>query len=385
MANKDRMQKYIWSKKTEFMNTSTSVALISTHDLTSEYLRTIRENFSNNITSENFVYMISTSIMSAGKTGVVFTDKGVYTKSWGIFTNCYYNTYANAQSANFGNTTEVNSSKLRETMKQLHEIICEEERQKSKGNKVEKFANFLEDVKETGELVVDLLNMFNDEAKKIDDTLKDALESISDTSTNDDTEIDVTNEIALKIYSLFKWDIDTTKKVLEFAEDQDFDDKQKSLFYEVSELFVEDLIKHISQIKSTAINNFDGAFGEIDSYVEFDYASGEIFFWALLFHPQCLFEKAYNEKPISDMPDLFYDFFTLLDELIYGEKYIIEKINRFGSNVVENLEKINELSDQDESREVKRTLKTLWNTIFGEIDELLELFTGICNCLAEKD
>lgn len=84
MDNKQEMLDCITGYVPALMNAS-GYSVIPYYNLDNNTISRIKEYFSYDISGDDIVALISTSVMDPGKTGLVFTTSAVYTRDWGFF------------------------------------------------------------------------------------------------------------------------------------------------------------------------------------------------------------------------------------------------------------------------------------------------------------
>lgn len=121
MDNKQEMLDCITGYVPALMNAS-GYSIIPYYNLDNNTIARIKEYFSYDISGDDIVALISTSVMDPGKTGLVFTTSTVYTRDWGFFPDTDENWYWDADDATFSSSNDFEVYVLQLIMKDLFDI-----------------------------------------------------------------------------------------------------------------------------------------------------------------------------------------------------------------------------------------------------------------------
>lgn len=114
---------YCVLNNSDFIMRRSDHTIIPYCDLDNSTISRIKEYFSYDISSDDIVALISTSVFDPGKTGIVFTTSCVYTRDWGFFPDTDENYLWNAENATFSSSNDFEPGVLRTVMQELSEIL----------------------------------------------------------------------------------------------------------------------------------------------------------------------------------------------------------------------------------------------------------------------
>ena len=157
MSNKkERMLNHIQSNVGWFMTTSVYKVIPYT-ELSRSLFNTAQASFAGGAVYENVVCLISTSVWSDGKSGILFTTQNVYTKAWGgLLTSSYKNPLSDGYFATFSsNFNEFDTDRMKELIWDLYTISeDEDEKERKRQEAAQRLKQFGEIGTALGELLL---------------------------------------------------------------------------------------------------------------------------------------------------------------------------------------------------------------------------------------
>lgn len=96
--------------------------VIPYYDLDNSTINRIKSYFSEDISRDDIVALISTSVFETGKTGIVFTSYAVYTRDWGFLPETDVNPFYEYDNAKFTSSNDFETGVLKYLMEELFEI-----------------------------------------------------------------------------------------------------------------------------------------------------------------------------------------------------------------------------------------------------------------------
>lgn len=337
---KERMLDYITSNVKWFMTTEASVEVIPFYNLSPADFNRAKNYFANDADYDEVVCLISTSVMSIGKSGILFTTDYVYSKAWGgILTGSYKNWIFSSYTARFGTINEFDEDRMRELMSDLADIACDVDDDQEESNiseALQSLGKIIGGVTLGGMAIAEIGSLFSDYIVDANSELiQKELENIDEDSVNG---------MGLKVYEGISQESSQLVGLLNKCDDEDVDDNTA---WEIINALNNVLISLYNQI----IEHKDIDEDDDEAYIEY---LSRIDFWALLFNDADQFREKYSTAILNDVPDLWDGIMELVDLILEDEEWkpsFSEIVYEFADHVSDNLENLYELIQTYESED----------------------------------
>ena len=353
MEKKDRMLEHIKNNARWLMQTDT-YEFIPYYELSASTFSRVKDYIASDAQYNDVVCLISTSVFSNGKSGILFTTDYVYSRNWGPLNKIYKNSISSYATTEFDYANDFYSDRMRELMSDLYGIErkCEKERkQEERLNTGKKIGGavlggmaLLEALDEISDLFVSQNN----------DNIADEINQL-DSYNEEINQLDSYNDeinIAMEIYDSY---FPLVNRLNYLAEEND--DSEETL-YEVTCILNHILLK---------------LYGEVNDYLDmqeddenYTYFLHWLEFWALMFYDNKGFRENYPTKELEDMPELWDEIAAIMDSLLEDEGWeesFSDILFDFGEEVIYNLVELYEATkksnfNEDDYRKIGKILES---------------------------
>lgn len=374
---KERMLDYIISNVKWFMTTEASVEVIPFYNLSRADFNRAKNYFANDADYDEVVCLISTSVMSIGKSGILFTTDYVYSKAWGgILTGSYKNWIFSSYTAKFGTINEFDEDRMRELMYDLADIACDVDDNQEESilsETLQSLGKIIGGMTLGGMAIAEIGSLFSDYIVDANSELiQKELENIDDDSVNG---------IGLKVYDGISQDSSQLVGLLNKCDDGEVDD---NTVWQIINALNNVLISLYNQI----LEHIDIDEDDDEGYKEY---LSWIDFWAFLFNDADQFREKYSIAIFSDLPDLWDGIIEYVDLILVDEEWdpaFSEIVYEFADNVTDNLEKLYELVEtyepEDECEEQVQEIINSINVYVCKLVDGLDKATDYISSILEE-